>query len=296
MENREINVTTDENERQLEQHGIAPFPIAFYQGDLRSNTVVWHWHEELELILIQKGNIGVGAGKTREKLNTGQGCFINGGVLHNIWKIETTPCEYRSIVFHPRFIGSMDSLFWINYIHPLKAPSFPQYIPFLNKEGNHLTILFSQLWKIQEEKAIGYENEVRYLLTKFFIYLSNIPLEQQQRLSIKEQRDMDRMKLMLTFVETHLSEELSLGQIAKSALISETECLRCFRRSIGASPIHFLKERRLQCAAGLLLSTNKSISSIAPSCGFLDTSYFTRAFGQLFGMTPTEYRNVHKRH
>ena len=68
MENREINVTTDENERQLEQHGIAPFPIAFYQGDLRSNTVVWHWHEELELILIQKHAQGL------------YGCVLVGGL------------------------------------------------------------------------------------------------------------------------------------------------------------------------------------------------------------------------
>lgn len=87
---------------------------------------------------------------------------------------------------------------------------------------------------------------------------------------------MERMKVMFTFVEAHLSKELSLGQIAKSTLISETDCLRCFRRSIGTSPIHFLKERRLQCASSLLLSANKSISDIASSCGFLDTSYFIR--------------------
>ncbi len=123
MDSLQINVTTDENERQLEHPGLPLFPVAFYEGELSSHTIVRHWHEEPELIMIHQGNIGVGAGQSWGKLTSGQGCFINGGVLHNVWKIESTPCEYRSIVFHPRLIGSMDSLYWINYIHPLKDPS-----------------------------------------------------------------------------------------------------------------------------------------------------------------------------
>ncbi len=290
MDKIRFNVTTDKNERQLEQHGSALFPVGFYHGDLTNNFVTWHWHEELEIIKIQRGKIAIGAGNLSVQLESGNGCFINGNVLHNLWKSNSAPCEYRSIVFHPRLIGSMDSIFWSNYIQPLNQPDFPQFIRFSEHKENRFLALFSQLWALQEEKNTGYENDIRYFLTKFVINLSDTPERQQHPFSKKELRDMERMKTMLAFLNENLSEELTLEKIAQSAAISETECLRCFRRNVGMTPIHFLKETRLQHAAGLLRSGEGSISEIAAACGFLDMSYFSRAFRLFYGVTPTEYR------
>ena len=291
MSDLRLDVTTDENERQLERHGLAAFPAAFYCGDLVNNTVIWHWHDELELILIHRGAIVAGAGRTSVTLTAGEGCFIKAGSLHNIWKADSAACEYRSVVFHPRLIGSMDSIFWLNYIQPLGQPDFPQIISFLKRDAKDFPAFFSQLWQIQVEKNAGYENDIRYLLTKFVARLSNITVEKERQPSKRDMRDMERMKAMFSFLETHYAEELTLEQIAESAGISVTECMRCFRRSIGVSPIRFLKERRLQRAANLLRHTERSISEIAASCGFLDMSYFTKAFRQLYDVTPTAYRS-----
>lgn len=291
MSDLRLDVTTDENERQLERHGLTDFPAAFYRGDLVGNTVVWHWHDELELILIHRGTIAAGAGQTAVTLTAGEGCFIKAGALHNVWKADNAPCEYRSVVFHPRLIGSMDSIFWLRYIQPLGEPNFPQIIPFLAGDTYDFRAFFSRLWQIQEEQNAGYENDIRYLLTKFAMQLSNTSVEKERQPSKREARDTERMKVMLSFLEAHYAEEVTLKQIAESVCISETECMRCFRRSIGVSPIRFLKERRLQCAADLLLHTEQSISEIAVSCGFLDMSYFTKAFRQLYDVTPTAYRS-----
>lgn len=291
MQDLRLNVTTDKNERQLERHGHTAFPVAFYHGDLVNNTVIWHWHDELELILIHHGTIVAGAGGTSVTLTAKEGCFIKAGALHNIWKADDVPCEYRSVVFHPRLIGSMDSIFWLHCIQPLGEPDFPQIVPFPIGNNNNFPAFFSHLWQIQENQNAGYENDIRYLLTKFTARLSSSPLEKEYHLSEQEGRDMERMKAMLSFLEEHYAEELTLEQISESACISTTECMRCFRRSIGVSPIRFLKERRLQHAADMLRHTEKSISGIAASCGFSDMSYFTKSFRQLYDVTPTVYRN-----
>lgn len=285
------DVTTDENERQLERHGFTAFPAAFYNGDLVNNNVIWHWHDEMELILICRGIIVAGAGGTTVRLTAGEGCFIKAGALHNIWKEDHQPCEYHSVVFHPRVIGSMDSIFWMHYIEPLREPNFPQMIPFLAGNAVDFQMFFSRLWQVEKNQNIGYENDIRYLLTQFVAQLSNTPAEKERQLSERETRDMERMKVMLSFLEAHYAEELTLEQIAESAGVSVTECMRCFRRSIGVPPIRFLKERRLQRAADLLRHTQRNISDIAASCGFLDMSYFTKAFRQIYGMTPTVYRS-----
>lgn len=291
MSDLRLDVTTDENERQLERHGFTAFPVAFYHGDLVSNTVIWHWHDELELILVHHGTIMAGVGQTSVTLTAGEGCFIKAGALHNVWKADGSPCEYRSVVFHPRLIGSMDSIFWLHYIQPLEEPNFPQMIPFFVGDTYDFPAFFSRLWQVQEDQNIGYENDIRYLLTRFAARLSNTPVEKEHQPSVREVRDMERMKAMLSFLEAHYAEELSLEQIAESAGVSVTECMRCFRRNIGVSPIRFLKERRLQYAADMLRHTKQNISEIATSCGFLDMSYFTKAFRQLYDTTPTAYRN-----
>lgn len=293
MSDPRLNVTTDENERQLERHGFTAFPAAFYHGDLVNNTVIWHWHDELELILIHRGTIAAGAGQTSVTLTAGEGCFIKAGALHNVWKADSAPCEYRSVVFHPRLIGSIDSIFWLRSIQPLEEPNFPQMIPFFAGNPYDFQTFFSRLWQVQKNKNAGYENDIRYLLTKFAAQLSNTSVEEEHQPSEREVRDMERMKAMLSFLEMHYAEELTLEQIAESANVSITECMRCFRRSIGLSPIRFLNERRLQRAADLLRHTERNISEIAASCGFLDMSYFTRSFRRFYDVTPTMYRKNH---
>ena len=288
MEKVHCSVTTDEKERQLEQHGFSAFPVAFYRGDMVHHTTIWHWHDELELVMSHHGHFAVGAGKTVIELSEGDLCFINSGILHNVWKTDREPSEYNSVVFHPRLIGGLDSIYWVKYVQPLTEPAFPPYIFF--HSGEVISRLFSDLWRIQSEQSPGFENDIRYLLTKLLIQLSDTPAENRRQLPERDQRDIRRMKAMLTFLETHFSEELTLKQIAKSASISETECLRCFQRSIGSSPIRFLKEYRLQRAADLLRTTDESITDIATTCGFFDMSYFTRAFRQFFAATPTSYR------
>ena len=73
-------------------------------------------------------------------------------------------------------------------------------------------------------------------------------------------------------------------------MLSESECLRCFRSSIGMPPIQYVKRYRVQKAAELLTSTDQKIAEIGAQCGFQDTSYFTRTFREIKGVTPGEYR------
>ncbi len=107
------------------------------------------------------------------------------------------------------------------------------------------------------------------------------------------ERDRKRISAMLEYIHTHYAENITLDDIASSASISPREALRCFKRTIGRSPIEYLVKYRLsQSADALLNEKDKTISEIASLCGFDSPSYFSKEFKTYYQKTPKEYRNT----
>ena len=52
----------DESARELLTHGTPAFPIACYHDDLRTEPVPWHWHEELEVLVVSEAYCHKGSG------------------------------------------------------------------------------------------------------------------------------------------------------------------------------------------------------------------------------------------
>lgn len=95
------------------------------------------------------------------------------------------------------------------------------------------------------------------------------------------------------FIAQNFRDELTIAQIAQSAAISESECLRCFRNNLRTTPSRYLREFRLQRAEELLVSTNGKTGDVGAACGFSDAAYFTKLFREAKGCTPLEYRRAH---
>ena len=287
------NTTIDSTRRELIEHGTIAFPIACYHDDLRKGEVPWHWHEELEAAIITEGSAVVAAGSEKYIIGKGEGFFIHSGILHGCWDLDDSACRFHSIVFHPRLVGgSPESVFHQNYIKPLLENHTLESIhlkPAIPWQANLLNAIEST-WQagVQEEK--GYEFKVRNSLSEIiFLLQSNIPAANRQ-FTAKEARNGDRIKSMLQFIHDHCTEEMTIAKIAESAAISESECLRCFRGTIGITPIQYVRQYRIQRAAQLLSDTDERISDIALQCGFQDMSYFTKTFREMKGCTPTRFR------
>ena len=106
----------------------------------------------------------------------------------------------------------------------------------------------------------------------------------------KELVDATRIKLMLQYIHENYSEELSSGRIAEFVEISESECLRCFRRTINTTPMQYVQQFRIQKASCLLEHTNLKIIDIGVQCGFQEMGYFSKVFRKFKGCTPSEWR------
>lgn len=99
-----------------------------------------------------------------------------------------------------------------------------------------------------------------------------------------------RMRTMLGCISENYREKLTLEMIASAAGISKSEALRCFRRSIGTTPVKYLCDFRIAKAKELLRSTEDKVTTVALNVGIDNISYFVRRFSEETGMTPVEWR------
>jgi AraC-like DNA-binding protein len=94
-------------------------------------------------------------------------------------------------------------------------------------------------------------------------------------------------------VDARYREPLDVKALARAAKLSPAHFSREFKREFGESPHRYLLNRRLERAAALLRSTDRSVADICFTVGLQSVGSFTTSFGRMFGMTPTEYRAAH---
>jgi AraC-like DNA-binding protein len=87
-------------------------------------------------------------------------------------------------------------------------------------------------------------------------------------------------------------DPLDVDDMARAAGLSRAHFSREFRRAFGESPHAYLLTRRLERAAALLRTTDRSVAEICFSVGLQSVGSFTTSFTRIFGMSPTAYRAV----
>ena len=85
-------------------------------------------------------------------------------------------------------------------------------------------------------------------------------------------------------------EPLDVDDLARAAGLSRAPFSRGFRRAFGESPHAYLLTRRLERAAALLRTTDRSVADICFSVGLQSVGSFTSSFTRTYGVSPTAYR------
>lgn len=274
--------------QELVMHGTAVFPLNCYEVYPYELPVSWHWHDDWELIIARKGVVLLPTSSGELRLSVGQAVFLGAGCVHEV-KGERPGCMFHSAVFHPRFLASRDSLIWQKYIQPLQEVGVVRLASGTawHEEG---IALFEDCLSAFDKTPPGYEIQAREALTKLAFLLNDRLDTRQRQPSAQEVRNNQRIRTMLQFIQEHFGEDINVPKIAASAMVSESECLRCFRGTINTTPSRYLKDFRLHGAAQMLVSTKEKVGDIGTACGMPDAAYFTKLFREEMGCTPGEYR------
>jgi AraC-like DNA-binding protein len=101
---------------------------------------------------------------------------------------------------------------------------------------------------------------------------------------------------VLTYVREHLSEPLTVADMAEQVNLSPSAFAHLFRDVTGRSPYQFLKEMRLDRARELLVDGRFAVARVSKEVGYASVSHFISEFRTRFGVTPRAYCDAHALH
>lgn len=291
--NTNMNILEYENYHENITHGDISFPYNTYLCSipLDFTTVPLHWHDEMEIIYIKKGEGLVTVDFKQYRVHGKSIILILPGQLHSIDQYGQEIMEYENIIFHPNmFMPKKNDTSVTEFLTPLfsgkiTVPTvFSQTYPYFPD----IAAPIDSCDEICKTKPQGYELFIKSMLYQFFFVLNNRCRNLTKPVSNK--KTLDRMKIILKHVEMNYMNKISISEMADISGFSESHFMRYFKDTMGTSFIDYLKDYRLTMAARLLVSSDSAILDIASEVGFDNLSYFNRAFKERYHTTPRQYR------
>lgn len=236
---------------------------------------VMHWHEDLQFGYVLEGTLEICTLEASWKAGPGEGFFINQNVIHRVKQLGQ--CRYKCFIFPAYFLefyqGSPAEKLvkQLTGKRDLACLTFPRDGSWRELAAEEL----KQLADLEQQKTEFYPYEV-------LVHLAFLWLTLQKNLTLpgvkKESTVELRLGKILRYMEAHYGEEVTLENLAASAAVSKSECIRCFRTGLHTTPYKYLLEYRLSRAAQLLSQTDEPVVTIAAKVGFNQVSQFGKLF------------------
>lgn len=281
------------NGLEVKTHGTINIPYAVYHGIIPDYLPSYplHYHDELEIIYCISGSGCILIGGESYVITSKDSIIILPDQVHSIESI-TEPFEYFNILFKFSMIESEreDNFIYQQYMVPFAKGSVS--VPYIIKRDSHLYEQLSPhiLPLIDEGK------EISILLIKSHLYaiidiLNSIavPIDKKSNSNYKTN---EFLRQAVQYINDYYSEKVKISEVSAFCGYSSSHFMKLFKDLTGISFSQYLVRFRLEKAARLLRSTDKSIINIATLCGFFNASYFTRAFIKQYKSTPSVYRSA----
>lgn len=255
--------------------------------------IPWHWHEDFELFLMEKGNLIY---KTLSKsilLEPGDIVFTKSKVIHTVINVEPRKTIVNACQFFDNYFisGGEGNIIDTKYIIPLQRNEDIDVILFKPDDERYETVkrLFDNNSELFKKKEKYFEFELRRNVCDIWRIIMESVDNIDCDLGVSPLVNK-RLRNAITYIQKHYNEKITLEDISENVHVSIRECNRMFNKYLKLSPINYLQSVRLQKATAMLTDQSKSIVEVALENGYTSCSYFGKIFKEHHNITPKEYR------
>jgi AraC-like DNA-binding protein len=258
----------------------------------KKNKAFWHFHPEIELVYVNKGQGKRHIGNHLSYFNNSQLILLGSNLPHHGFTDWLTSNGSETLIqFKPDFLGG--TFFEI-------------------PEMNDIEQLFERgkkgiLFKPETKKVVGpkIENLINHYgfdrIVKLLEILNDLALSEDYTLlnvdgyafETKPQ-DSTKIDIIYKHINANFKNHISLEEIADKVSMTVPAFCRYFKKATGKTFTKLVNEFRVVHATKLLSESQMTITEICFECGFNNFSHFNKLFNEFTGKSASAYRNKMK--
>ncbi len=248
-------------------------------------------HDFWEIVYVDKGEIEIDMDDEKHILTQGQAVFHQPNEYHNLRAngvvapnlvVITFSCKSPAISFFKKRILPLSDI-EKHLLATIVRES-------LNSFSSPLDNTFSKELTRRDEETFGSEQMIALSLEHLLISLyRDFDGSRRNSTTLKRGMEQDLFSNVLTFLQEHICEKLTLSEIADALNVSPTTLKILFKEKIGEGIMTHFAKMKMDIAKSLIREGSHNVSQISVYLGFDTVHLFSRRFKQLTGMSPTEY-------
>lgn len=253
----------------------------------------WHYHSELELVYVVKGEGTRFIGNNISQFSAGD-LVLLGANLPHVWKSENHYSKPESkkkvsvIILHfpHNFCGD---LFWeLPEVAPVKKLLEQSHLGISYPLPSQHTVK-KQLKKMLELSPFNRLLALLSLLNDLSVIeekevLSSIPFADHY-----QKHQSKRIDRIYNYILNNFEKKIELEDVASLANMTSSSLCRFFKQKTHKSLCEFINEVRIGYACKLMISGELTVSDICFRCGYNNLSYFNRQFKKITSESPSQY-------
>ncbi|MFW6252709.1 MAG: helix-turn-helix domain-containing protein [bacterium] len=270
------------------------FHVRCWRGDMHGFPL--HWHELVEVCLVESGSLAVFVDGRRVVLSAGEAVVIGPQSIHGYeghgdvcamiilqFSLDEVSLPAGHISDDPSLLAIYSGLRFLRPSPDGTATAAHRIVSCVRDVLREFT-----------ERQPGYRAAVRARLLDLTVTLlrarSDAELTHETRSTAVDTVRHETLERVLSYVQEHAGEAISLDDAASAASMSRSHFSRFFHRETGRTFQQYLARLRVSRAEQMLCRTDLTIQEIALRSGLGASSTFNRLFLKYTGRTPRSYR------
>jgi len=256
-----------------------------YHRTVGIKCFVPHWHKEIEVCYVSKGNPGsMYIENQKYQLKEGDVYVINSNLIHSF---------NTNITNDQRIITLLIDYDWLCHCLPqttrknefelIKAPKKDSQMTAFNELINLINNMKDL--ELNDGSEDSHLQQLSMSVEFISILVQNFTIAKEIKHDIP-----DIISQIITEFHNDYQEEIQLSKIAKEYNYSYAYFSKLFKKYLGISPKKYLTLLRVQKAAELIETTDEKFTDVVAETGFPDEKSFYAAFKEYYHQTPLEYR------
>lgn len=232
-------------------------------------------------------------GRKIKQVESGICCYVNRNKAAYVFCEAGKHTKFTKIIFTKEYFDLfLQNRYQDGYDHSKSALDFL----IENPNSPELNFVFQQ---IRDCPAEGRARHL-YMESKVIEILSLITYnkersENKKRVSVKvDQRDKKNLHKTIQTMKKKLSAYPSIVELSQIANMSTSRFQMAFRYVYGTTPYEYLKMLRMNAALLLIKNSDYTIGLVAKKVGYNHAGHFSKLFKTTYGLSPQEYRDLHK--